>query len=129
MALPAVWNGWVVIEGDEINQEFRLGTDVVVDGVPTRVYDDLTATPVGKAHVRKNYDDPAPMAVFEVTVVLPQTGEDRGKIRLFMSGPEADKLRAGEAYWDVQLARDEAGAGRRTRLRGTMTIEHQVTFG
>lgn len=118
MALPFIWNGWDVWEGDELDQAFRL----VLNGAA----EDLSLTPVVTAQVRALHDDTAPMASFTCTMLDQTVLATRGRIRLFLPILEADKLVAGVAYWDVQLAKAD-GTGRRTRIAGKMKIRNQVT--
>jgi len=128
MALPAIWNGWVLWEGDEVDQVFRIATNER-DADGKRLGEDLSQTPFGKAEIRAKYDDDEPMATFTVTVLDQSDPATRGQVRLQLPVSEADKLRAGVAYWDVQLAKNEQGLGRRTRIAGKMKIKNQATFG
>ena len=117
MALPAVWNGLKLFEGDEFTFELRLR---LADGT----VDNLDEFPVAKAQIRATHAGEL-MAEFTATV-LPQGADTEGKVRLHLPTTEADKLVPGDAFWDLQLER-ENGTGRRTRVEGKVKIRPQVT--
>lgn len=117
MALPPVYN-LQLYQGDEYEFYIRLRLS---DGS----YEDLT----GKIPSSQIKDAPGGTVVATwATTILPNgaENEDRGKIRMFLSGEQAALLPPGVSHYDVQLTNPD-GSGRRTRVRGTITVTGEIT--